>query len=115
MPVALSRFEVRVGPKRAIVGYAGHFLADSLTGDVVRLEVHGQHIPPQFSLSRLSYVLEYKRIRIGDAHALLPRRSEMLTLGVGRDVLNRATTDQYKTVTRIDSCRRFTADSKIYN
>ena len=67
VPVNLSRFEIRVGDRTAFVAYAGHFLADSLTGDVVQLAVHGQHIPPELSLSEISHSFEYKRVRIGDS------------------------------------------------
>jgi hypothetical protein len=114
VPLERSRFEVRVGTRIAVVAYAGHFLADLLTGDVVRLEVHGEDLPPELSLSQLSHVFEYRRVRIGDAEPLLTRRAEMSTLGVSRDAFKRPHAVQFKNVTELDSCRRFTAESSIF-
>ena len=114
MPVNLSRFEIRVGDRAAFLAYAGHFLADSLTGDVVHLAVHGQDIPGELSLSEISHSFEYERVRIGETHPLITRRSEMYTLGVSRDAFRRPMAIQYRTITVVDSCRRFAAESTVF-
>lgn len=105
VPVDLSRYRIRVPPREAIVPFYGSFWVDAETLDLIRLEVHAEEIDPALRLAKVSDVMEYARVAIGDSDFLLPASSELTMLGaLGDENRNRRT---------LEGCRQYSAQSSV--
>jgi hypothetical protein len=100
-----SGYRLRSGQTAAIVAFHGSFWADPATGDVRRLEIVADDIPPEVGISDAATTVDYQRVAIGQAGFLLPERTE-LTVGsrLGYAERNRMTFSQ---------CRQYGTESAI--
>jgi hypothetical protein len=93
------------GQHGVITGYDGTFLVDSKTGDLVRLVIHTNPLPPETALCYASSTLDYARIRLKGADFLLPRASLLRVVHAdGGQSVNR---------TVFSSCHEFLGESTI--
>jgi hypothetical protein len=77
VPGMSSGWKVTVGGSTAIVGSKGSFWADPETLDVLRVEIHADEIPPQLRSEEIAILLNYGRMRIGDADIMLPQSAQL--------------------------------------
>jgi hypothetical protein len=102
---AFSRYEMRIGGARGIVGYQGYIWHDAQSLDAIRLELSVDDIPPDIPLSGSRSVIDYARMRIGDGEFLLPQASEItLTRPDGSEARNRTT---------FSGCRQYKGESTL--
>ncbi len=105
VPQMRSGFTLRAGPREAVVGYSGKFWIEAATMDAVRLEVHGDEIPPYLRISAASDAIEYERVPIGAEHYLLPSLAELrMSDLVGNENINR---------TVFSKCRQYSGESRL--
>jgi hypothetical protein len=78
IPRARSTFILRHGDVEAPVGYGGSFFVDPNSDELMRLEVRANDIPEKLGIPAESEILDYQRVKLGDAAFLLPKASEML-------------------------------------
>lgn len=83
-----SGFRLQVGSYAEMVAAKGSFWFDSVSDDLIRLEVHGADIPDSLHVDDAVVRISYARMHIGDSGALLPKRSE-LTMTYFSGVANR--------------------------
>jgi hypothetical protein len=67
---------------RVIAGYDGSFLVDTKTGDLVRLAVRTDRLPPDTGACCSTTALSYTRVRLKDADFLLPTESRLTILSL---------------------------------
>lgn len=104
-PLATSQYIVRIPPIEAAVGYSGTLLSDSLSRDLLRIEMVLDEIPPFLPLKSGHKLITYERVRIGESAYLLPKLSEMtLVHANGAESFNRTT---------FSACRQFTGESTL--
>jgi hypothetical protein len=105
VPHERSGYRIRSFGQSATVAYRGSFWADPQTLDVLRLEVHVDSIPVRLQMSKADTVIEYQRITIGAAEALLPKTAELtVTRRGGRQERNRIS---------FSGCRQYGSESLI--
>jgi hypothetical protein len=75
VPLDKSAFNVGNMTYSTIVPYAGVFLADAKTFDLVRLVVHADELPEQLHACDDTTTLDYARVRLNNADFLLPQRA----------------------------------------
>lgn len=68
-----SGFEVRTGYGHAILGYHGSLWADPRTFDAVRVDLHGDDVPPALGIDQVEDSIDYAPVRIGSTYSLLPQ------------------------------------------
>ena len=78
VPSLQSGTVVEVPGARAIVGVAGTFWADPVTYDLIRLKIDAVDIPPILQMSRMTSIIDYAPMLIGEAEELLPQSGDML-------------------------------------
>jgi hypothetical protein len=100
-----SEYVISNGVKSAAVGYHGSFWVDKETLDLLRLQLQADDIPSELSVSEAEHMLEYQRVRIGEASYLLPRASELVLV----DAAGNASRNQ----TRFSECRQYTGQSVL--
>ncbi|MBI3279182.1 MAG: hypothetical protein HYZ57_04995 [Acidobacteria bacterium] len=105
VPQFQSGYTIKVGERKAIVGYRGSFWVDAGTLDLIRLEVQADDIPAELQLLAAGNAVEYERVAIGDTTFLLPRLSE-LTMTDFRGTANR-------NQTTFSACRQYKGESVI--
>jgi hypothetical protein len=104
-PIATSQYIVRIQPLEGAVGYSGTLLSDSLSRDLLRIEMDIDEIPPYLPLKAGRKVITYQRVRIGENPVLLPQISEMTLIHAsGSESFNR---------TIFSNCRQFTGESTL--
>lgn len=105
VPMADSRYIMRIGQVTAAVGYRGSFWADVGTFQLRRLLVEVFEVPPQIPLERGSIQIDYEKRAIGGGEFLLPDASESsLTTRGGLETRNRTT---------YTNCRLYTGESSL--
>lgn len=62
------------------VPYHGAFWADPESGDLVRLDVHTDDIPPSLDMQEAATTVDYGRVRIGATDFLLAQRTELIVI-----------------------------------
>jgi len=104
-PIATSRHGVRIPPAEAMVGYSGTLWADSSNGDLVRIEMKINEIPPQLPLKAGFKTITYERVPLAESSFLLPKTSELILVEPsGSESRNR---------TSFTGCRLYTAESTL--
>jgi hypothetical protein len=100
-----NSFVVRVSGREATLASHGSFWADAKTLDVVRLEVEGDEIPPEFELLGAGDSVDYTRLKIGDDAFLLAHSAESHMLDSHNN----------ESVNRIlfTSCRQYLGETKL--
>jgi hypothetical protein len=105
VPLLLSGYHIRNRKSDAVVAYHGSFWADPDSGDLVRLEIVADEIPPPIGITRAVDVMDYDRVLIGDSRFLLPVGAELvMTDAAGNENRNR---------TQFTSCRQYTGESVV--
>lgn len=83
----------------------GSFWFDPVSQDLVRLDVYGDAMPYSLGLEESVFTTDYARMRIGEADALLPKRSELtMTHFAGQASRN---------VMEFSQCRAYRTESTI--
>jgi len=100
-----SGYRIHSGTKGAIVAFHGSFWADPSTGDLLRLDVFTDDVPPEVGIAEATTTVDYARVRIGTADFLLPERTELtVTNRKGQAERNRMTFTQ---------CRQYGTESAV--
>jgi len=105
VPRARSRFALRHGNMEANVGYGGSFYVDRDSDELIRLEVRANDIPRQLGIPAEEEILDYQRVRLGEAEFLLPKGSVMrMTSDDGSVSLNKTT---------FSACKQYSTESTL--
>ena len=100
-----SRWEIRASDAEETVAAKGSFWFDPVSLDLIRLDVYGDHMPYSLRLEEAVIRTFYARAHIGDADALLPKRSELtMTYFSGeanRDVIEFSDCHEYRSESTI--------------
>ncbi len=105
VPLLLSGYHIRARGAETVVGYRGSFWADPSSGELVRLEVIADDIPPSIGVSKALDVMDYERMKIGESEFLLPVAAELrMTDLAGNENRNR---------TQFTSCKQYTGESIV--
>jgi len=100
-----SGYRVSSGSVGAAVAYHGSFWADPSSGDLLRLDLFPDDIPPEVGIADAVTIVDYARVRIGAADFLLPERTELtVTRRRGSADRNRMTFTQ---------CRQYGTESAV--
>jgi len=100
-----SGYRISSGADGAVVAFHGTFLADPSSGDLLRLDVTTDDIPPEVGISEAVTTVEYAPVRIGSTDFLLPEHTELtLTSRRGYSERNRMTFTQ---------CRQYGTESVV--
>jgi hypothetical protein len=75
-----SGYRMSLGPVSEKVAYHGSFWGDPETGDLVRLDVHTDDMPPSLDMQEAATTVDYARVRIGATDFLLPQRTELVVV-----------------------------------
>jgi len=101
----LSHYQVRISFITVITGYSGSVFLDADTGDLVRVTALSDVLPQQTGYCRVSKQLDYTRLRIGGADALIP--SEASSTAIDRDEVEMSSSSAYS------SCREYVGESVL--
>jgi hypothetical protein len=104
VPQRNSGYRVSVGRDEAVVGYHGAVYLEPARGDLRRIEIHADDIPPRLGLQVAEDRVDYARVLIGDEEFLLPVESELHMAGAGVNDRNRV---------RFSNCRKFAGESAL--
>lgn len=105
VPMADSRYTMRMGAVSAPVGYRGSFWADRETYQLRRLFLEIHEVPPELALHGGSVRIDYERRRLGGSQFLLPAEAETtLTTDDGSESRNR---------TVYTNCRQYSGESSL--
>jgi hypothetical protein len=100
-----SAYRISNPPAEEVVAFRGSFLVDAETLDLLRLEILADEIPTELGLDRVSSVLEYTPVTIGNWSGRLPKSSELTMINLdGIESRNR---------TMIGDCREYRTESKL--
>ncbi len=77
VPQVASGYRISSGNDRAIIGFSGAFWADAETLQMMRLKVHGDHIPLTLKIYEAIQTIDYARVRLNEIDFLLPQQAEM--------------------------------------
>ena len=105
VPLERSRFLVKHSGMQATVPYEGSVWVDAVTLDLVRVEVHVNHIGPQLGLRSIEEIMHYGVMHIGNSDALLPHKSEL--------AVNELTGNGSVNLVELQACREFQSDSIV--
>jgi len=100
-----SGFKLQVANIADMVSAKGSFWFDPSSLDLVRLEVHADNIPYDLHLDDAVVRVDYARTHIGDADALLPKRSELTMTYISGDA--------DRNVISFSQCHEYRSDSAI--
>jgi hypothetical protein len=105
VPQEKSNYTVRIGGRGYKVSYAGTFLADPATADLVRLAIQSQGLAASSGACEVNTTLNYNRLRFRDEEFLLPGKIQLDILKTdGSENRNRAV---------YSGCREFVGESSI--
>ena len=106
VPRAVSGYKLKVNEAEGIAGYHGRFEVDSVSFDVVSLDVMtDDEIPPHVPIRRTSTKMRYHRMTIGAGEFLLPESSELsITDFDGNESRN---------TVQLSGCRQYGTESVI--
>lgn len=105
VPLERSGYTIAVPPHQARAPFHGSLMADADSGEVVRLEIIADEIPPELGFDRTQTVLNYRPVRVGDAEFPFAASSESVAVAMdGNEYRNRA---------ELGQCRRYAAESKL--
>jgi hypothetical protein len=106
VPLDKSGFIIKGNGATAIIPYHGFIIADPETLDAVRIEIFSDSIAKDIGMERADMVIEYQRVQIGSADALLPKAAEVVT------TLRRSKVRQRNRIT-FSQCRQYGSESVI--
>ena len=104
-PENLSHYQVRISFMKLMTGYSGSVFLDASTGDLVRVTALSAVLPSQTGYCRVNKQLDYTRLRIGSADALIP--SEATSTAIDRDEVEMSSSSAYS------SCREYIGESVL--
>ena len=105
VPLAASRFEIKVAAEWRPTAYEGEFQLDPQSLDLQRLTVRAVQLPSDAAFVAAGATLDYQRVRIGDSDVLLPRRSLLeIAIKSGRETRN---------AIAFSNCREYQAESEV--
>jgi hypothetical protein len=105
VPMADSRFIMRIEKAEGPVGYQGHGYNDAETLEIARIEIHIDEIPPYLPLKEGHKVIDYAPMDIGGARHVLPVSMEMTLVGLnGGESRNRAV---------FSGCKQYQGESRL--
>ncbi|HEX4169574.1 MAG TPA: hypothetical protein VHZ55_29270, partial [Bryobacteraceae bacterium] len=105
VPFDKSGFSVGNRTYSAIVPYAGVFLADPKSFDIVRLVVDVDQLPEQLHACDDTTTLDYASVLLNDAQFLLPRRALLRIVNDDRS--------EFENRTAFSGCHEFLGESKL--
>jgi hypothetical protein len=105
VPRLLSGYSIRVGARKAVVGYHGSFWADPMSLDLRRLEVIADDIPLELGLSSASERVDYTRVPMGEGTSLMPSASELRMMDLGGS--------ESRNQIRFTACRKYSGESVV--
>jgi hypothetical protein len=106
VPLSKSGYRVKSVSASAVIPYHGFLVADAQTLDVERIEVYSDSIAKEVGMERVDMVIEYQRVRIGTADALLPKSADVIT------TLRRSKTRQRNRI-EFRGCRQYSSESTV--
>lgn len=101
----VSGFIVRVGQVEHTIGYSGSFFVDTVSLDLIRLDLVADDVPADLGLSRITDRMDYALVRIGEGSFLLPASSELIT--------SRIDGQEHRNQVRFSSCRQYAGESVL--
>lgn len=105
VPMAGSRYVMRIGQVEGDVGYQGHVWNDAETLDLMRIEMIIDEIPPQIPLKQGYKLIDYATLPINGQPYVLPVSMEMVLTGLsGGESRNRAV---------FSGCRHYAGESTL--
>jgi hypothetical protein len=105
VPYEMSHYTYGDGKHRMLTGYDGKFLVDSKSGDLVRLDIRTNRLPPETAACYASTTLDYGRVRIKNFDFLIPTAARLRILKTdGAEADNRMV---------FSSCHEFLGESTI--
>jgi len=105
VPFARSHYTYSTRGPAKTIGYAGSFFLDPVDGELQRLIVQTDVMPPGEAACRATDVMDYHTVRIGSGEFLLPELSTM-------DVLFQKGAES-RNETRYSDCREYVGESTI--
>lgn len=105
VPMAQSRYMMRIEKVEGPVGYQGHVYNDAETLEMARIEIHIDEIPDYLPLKEGHKVIDYAPVTIGGVRHVLPTTVEMTLVALnGGESLNRAV---------FSGCRQYQGESRL--
>jgi hypothetical protein len=105
VPVAQSRYIMRIEKAEGPVGYQGHVYNDAETLEMARIEIHIDDIPDYLPLKEGHKVIDYAPMMIGGARHVLPAEMEMTLVALnGGESRNRAV---------FSACKQYQGESRL--
>jgi hypothetical protein len=87
VPEAWSGYQIQANGASAKVGTSGSFWIDPDSLELMRMEVRADEKPAALGIERTGTLIDYARMRIGDADALLPQDAQLVLRLVSGEVL----------------------------
>lgn len=105
VPLAESRYIMRIEKAEGPVGYQGHVYNDAETLEMARIEIHIDEIPGYLPLKEGHKVLDYAPVVIGGVRHVLPVSMEMTLVALnGGESRNRAV---------FSGCKQYQGESRL--
>ena len=105
VPIADSRYFMRIEKAEGPVGYQGHVYNDAETLEIARIEIHIDDIPEFLPLREGHKVIDYAPVDIGGIRHVLPVEMEMTLVSLnGGESRNRAV---------FSGCRQYQGESRL--
>lgn len=105
VPMAASRYMMRIEKTEGPVGYQGHVYNDAETLEMARIEIHIDEIPPYLPLKEGHKVIDYAPMDIGGVRHVLPASMEMTLVDLnGGENRNRAV---------FSGCKQYMGESRL--
>ncbi len=105
VPLAASRYHMKMGKFRQSVAYEGTFRVDTTSLELQSLNFQAQALPPDASVCRLDGDLDFRGPSAGGANTFLPVQSQLrMVLESGRQTNN---------ITKFSECRVYRAESAL--
>jgi hypothetical protein len=105
VPMADSRYMMRIEKMEGPVGYQGHVYNDAETLEIARIEIHIDEIPPYLPLKEGHKVIDYAPADIGGVRHVLPSSVEMTLADLnGGESRNRAV---------FSACKQYLGESRL--
>ena len=105
VPMADSRYILRIGKAEGPVGYQGHVYNDAETLEIARIEIHIDEVPPYLPLKEGRKVIDYAPMEIGGVRHVLPVSVDMTLVGLnGGESRNRAV---------FSGCRQYQGETRL--
>lgn len=105
VPMAASRYLMRIERAEGPVGYQGHVYNDAETLEMARIEIHIDEVPPYLPLKEGHKVIDYAPMEIGGLRHVLPVSMEMTLVDLnGGESRNRAV---------FSGCKQYQGESRL--